>query len=81
MGQLTTPSTGKRSTLNSETLMLILHLSISLTCSRCIVDDQYEHVLRLFRDRDSGAVRLQASVRRGEFKKCGRRQVLKFPVA
>ncbi|KAL8822804.1 MAG: hypothetical protein Q9191_006472, partial [Dirinaria sp. TL-2023a] len=33
-----------------------------------IVDDQYEHVLRLFKDRDSGAVRLQASVRSGDLR-------------
>lgn len=34
-----------------------------------IQDDQYEHALRLFKDRDSGAVRLQASVRRGDLKR------------
>ncbi|KAL8916942.1 MAG: hypothetical protein Q9208_008263 [Pyrenodesmia sp. 3 TL-2023] len=31
-----------------------------------IIDDNFEHALRVFRDRDSGGIRLQASVRRGE---------------
>lgn len=37
--------------------------------TRLIDDDQYEHILRLFKDKDTGVVRLQASVRRGELKK------------
>jgi hypothetical protein len=39
-----------------------------LTRHRKILDDQFEHALRLFRDRDSHGFRLQASVRRGELK-------------
>ncbi|KAL8936999.1 MAG: hypothetical protein Q9211_003903 [Gyalolechia sp. 1 TL-2023] len=34
-----------------------------------IIDDNYEHALRVFRDRDSGGIRLQASVLRGEMKR------------
>ena len=37
--------------------------------TRLILDDQYEHVLRLFKDKETGVVRLQASVRGGELKK------------
>ena len=40
-----------------------------LTLFRLIIDDNYEHVLRVFKDRDSGAIRLQASVRSGELKR------------
>ena len=40
-----------------------------LRLGRLILDDQYEHVLRLFKDKDSGVVRLQASVRSGKLKK------------
>lgn len=41
-------------------------LSISETGYSKIVDDHYEHALRLFQDRDSDGIRLQASVYRGE---------------
>ncbi|KAL8690451.1 MAG: hypothetical protein Q9218_004105 [Villophora microphyllina] len=34
-----------------------------------IVDDHYEHALRVFRDRDCGGIRLQASVLTGELKR------------
>ncbi|RJE18325.1 hypothetical protein PHISCL_09337 [Aspergillus sclerotialis] len=34
-----------------------------------IVDDSYLHALRIYRDNASGAVRLQASVHRGEMKR------------
>ncbi|KAI4183291.1 MAG: hypothetical protein LQ346_006374 [Caloplaca aetnensis] len=34
-----------------------------------IIDDNFEHALRVFRDRDSGGIRLQASVLRGELKR------------
>ncbi|MCJ1424320.1 hypothetical protein MMC29_002207 [Sticta canariensis] len=34
-----------------------------------ISDDHYEHTLRVYRDRDSGAIRLQASVKDGELKR------------
>ncbi|KAL9609051.1 MAG: hypothetical protein Q9167_006149 [Letrouitia subvulpina] len=34
-----------------------------------IIDDDFEHALRLFKDRDSGAIRLQASVLSGELKR------------
>ncbi|KAL8736964.1 MAG: hypothetical protein Q9181_002160 [Wetmoreana brouardii] len=34
-----------------------------------IVDDNYEHALRVFRDRDCGGIRLQASVLSGELKR------------
>lgn len=33
------------------------------------MDDHYEHALRVYRDRDSGAIRLQASVKDGELKR------------
>ncbi len=33
---------------------------------RSITDDGYVHALDIYKDRDSGAVRLQASVIRGE---------------
>ena len=36
---------------------------------RLIVDDYYEHALRLFQERDTGVIRLQASVQSGEFKR------------
>lgn len=41
----------------------------SLKPFRRIVDDQYEHVLRLFQERDTGVLRLQASVIRGSLKR------------
>lgn len=44
-------------------------LLISLTDSSKIVDDHFEHALRLWRDRDSDGIRLQASVHRGELKR------------
>ncbi|KAG7001996.1 hypothetical protein G7Y79_00030g065290 [Physcia stellaris] len=34
-----------------------------------IIDDYYEHALRVFKDRDSGGIRLQASVRGGDLKR------------
>ncbi|KAL8779203.1 MAG: hypothetical protein Q9213_007049 [Squamulea squamosa] len=34
-----------------------------------IRDDEFAHALRVFRDRDSGGIRLQASVLKGELKK------------
>ena len=40
-----------------------------LTKTRPIIDDGYLHALRIYRDRDSKAVRLQASVLRGEMKR------------
>lgn len=40
-----------------------------LRLCRKIVDDHYEHALRLYRDRDSGGIRLQASVLRGDLKR------------
>jgi len=40
-----------------------------LTPTRMIVDDYYQHALRLYRDKDSGGIRLQASVLRGDLKK------------
>ena len=40
-----------------------------LTIISLIVDDHYEHALRLFKDRDSGGIRIQASVRSGELKR------------
>lgn len=36
--------------------------------ARIIVDDHYEHGLRLFQERDTGVIRLQASVQSGELK-------------
>ena len=36
---------------------------------RLIVDNGYEHALRLFREKDTGVVRLQASVQRGALKR------------
>ena len=36
---------------------------------RRIIDDQYEHALRLFRDRDTSVIRLQASVQTGALKR------------
>lgn len=38
-------------------------------CSRQIVDDDFLHALRVYRDNVSGAVRLQASVHKGEMKR------------
>lgn len=34
-----------------------------------IIDDNFLHALRVYRDRDTKAVRLQASVHRGEMKR------------
>lgn len=42
-----------------------------LTPFRRIVDDHYEHALRLFQDKDTGAVRLQASAQTGALKRYG----------
>jgi len=37
----------------------------------CVIhDDSYQHALHLFRDRDSGGIRLQASALTGELKRC-----------
>ena len=36
---------------------------------RCIIDNGYDHVLRLFREKDIGVVRLQASVHTGELER------------
>lgn len=38
-------------------------------CSQ-IIDDGYLHALRIYRDTVSGAVRLQASIHKGEMKRC-----------
>ncbi|KAL9002802.1 MAG: hypothetical protein Q9188_004287 [Gyalolechia gomerana] len=40
-----------------------------LTTTSQIIDDNFEHALRVFRDRDSGGIRLQASVLGGELKR------------
>ena len=39
-----------------------------IACSR-IIDDHYEHALRLFQEEDSGGLRLEASVVRGGLKR------------
>ena len=36
---------------------------------RRIVDDHYEHGLRMFQERETGVIRLQASVQTGEMKR------------
>lgn len=36
---------------------------------RRILDDHYEHGLRMFRERETGVIRLQASVQTGEMKR------------
>lgn len=59
----------KESTLAGTHTHFIKTLDVPLTTYRKIVDDHYEHALRLYRDRDSGALRLQASVLRGELKR------------
>lgn len=43
--------------------------------SRKIVDDNFLHALRIYHDTTSGAVRLQASVHKGEMKRSVRRLV------
>lgn len=40
-----------------------------LTPCRRIVDDHYEHALRLFQEKDTGVVRLQASAQTGALKR------------
>ena len=40
-----------------------------LTTHSIINDDNFEHGLRVFRDKDSKGIRLQASVMRGEMKR------------
>ncbi len=40
-----------------------------LIYNRKIEDDNFLHALRIFKDRDSGGVRLEASVLRGELKR------------
>lgn len=40
-----------------------------LTPRRRIVDDHYEHALRLFQEKDTGVIRLQASVQTGPLKR------------
>lgn len=40
-----------------------------LTQRRRIVDDHYEHALRMFQEKDTGVIRLQASVQTGECKR------------
>ncbi|OXV09983.1 hypothetical protein Egran_02258 [Elaphomyces granulatus] len=47
---------------------LCLHVLIIWTCSQ-ILDDGYLHALRIYRDTVSGAVRLQASIHKGEMKR------------
>ena len=47
-----------------------------LTLYRRIVDDHYEHGLRLFQETQTGVIRLQASVQTGEIK---RQAVSKLP--
>jgi len=44
-------------------------LLMETDCSRQIVDDDFLHALRVYRDNVSGAVRLQASVHKGEMKR------------
>ena len=48
--------------------MLKPFLELNFQYSR-IVDDHFEHILRLFKDKVSGGIRLQASVYTGEMKK------------
>ena len=38
-------------------------------CYSRIIDDHFEHALRVFRDEDSGGIRLEASVLKGELKR------------
>ena len=48
------------------------HLSDSTNAKSCfsrIIDDHYEHALRIFRDEHSGGIRLEASVLGGELKR------------
>jgi hypothetical protein len=42
---------------------------VSLTISRQIMDDNFLHALRIFREKTTKAIRLQASVIRGEMKR------------
>ena len=54
--------------MQGETSSNLRH-ALTLTKTRRIIDDDYLHALRIYRDRDSKAVRLQASVLRGEMKR------------
>ena len=49
---------------------LLLLLNYNAYRPRVIIDDGYEHQLQILKDRDTGAIRLQASVLRKELKKC-----------
>lgn len=53
----------------STTAIHILDLTHTHPLNSPIVDDHYQHGLRLFQDRESGVIRLQASVQAGEFKR------------
>ena len=48
------------------------HLSDPTNAEYCfsrIIDDHFEHALRVFRDKDSGGIRLEASVLKGELRR------------
>ena len=51
-----------------------------LTQRRRIVDDHYEHALRMFQEKDTGVIRLQASVQTGECKRQVDHQNLFAPI-
>jgi hypothetical protein len=53
---------------------VVLDYRVYIPCTKTFVDslitdDNYRHALRIYRDRISGAVRLQASVHDGEMKR------------
>ena len=59
--------TKKRSCLQGQYVSVLNYRK--LTPCRRIVDDHYEHALRLFKEKDTGVIRLQASVHTGSLKR------------
>ena len=58
----------KESSLAGKCILIIMPATRLKIC-RKIIDDHYAHALRLYRDRPSGGVRLQASVFSGDLKR------------
>jgi hypothetical protein len=59
-------SQGRRKSLEGERQHASgLYIGLMLTCGSEIQDDSYLHAFRIFRDKDSGGVRFEATPRRG----------------
>ncbi|KAL8805807.1 MAG: hypothetical protein Q9182_001719 [Xanthomendoza sp. 2 TL-2023] len=60
---------GKRVSMQGKQIRIRLGRDVYSLGPSKIRDDNFEHALRVFRDRDCGGIRLQASVLRGELKR------------